>query len=111
MKLLGRVFAASAALILCAAIAVAADDKQKKDKTPQVYPCRGISVPGAGTRRKRPREQSQRLALRQVGGRPALMLVEREDIKKLLDEQELNLSGLVNPQQAPRPANLPAPSC
>lgn len=31
---------------------------------------------------------------------PDLYLVEREDIKKLYDEKELNLSGLVNPGQA-----------
>lgn len=31
---------------------------------------------------------------------PNMYLVEREDIKKLFDEQELNLSGLVNPAQA-----------
>ncbi len=31
---------------------------------------------------------------------PGLVLVDREDIRKLLDEQEVNLSGLVNPQQA-----------
>jgi TolB-like protein len=31
---------------------------------------------------------------------PDLYLVEREDITKLFDEQELNLSGLVNPSQA-----------
>ncbi|MBI2477304.1 MAG: hypothetical protein HYV60_01230, partial [Planctomycetia bacterium] len=31
---------------------------------------------------------------------PNMHLVEREDIKKLFDEQELNLSGLVNPGQA-----------
>lgn len=31
---------------------------------------------------------------------PNMYLVEREDLKKLLSEQELNLSGLVNPAQA-----------
>ena len=37
---------------------------------------------------------------------PALMLVDREDIQKVLDEQELNLSGLVNPQQATKVGQL-----
>ena len=34
------------------------------------------------------------------------MLVDREDIRKLLDEQEVNLSGLVNPQQATKVGQL-----
>lgn len=37
---------------------------------------------------------------------PALMLIEREDIRKLLDEQELNLSGLANPATANRVGQL-----
>lgn len=37
---------------------------------------------------------------------PALMLIEREDIRKLLDEQELNLTGLANPATATRVGQL-----
>jgi TolB-like protein len=37
---------------------------------------------------------------------PALMLIEREDIRKLLDEQELNLTGLANPATANRVGQL-----
>jgi TolB-like protein len=37
---------------------------------------------------------------------PALMLIEREDIRKLLDEQELNLSGIANPAEATRVGQL-----
>ena len=37
---------------------------------------------------------------------PAMMLIEREDIRKLLDEQELNLSGLANPATATRVGQL-----
>jgi TolB-like protein len=37
---------------------------------------------------------------------PGLTLVDREDIKKLLEEHELNLSGLVNPQQATKVGQL-----
>jgi TolB-like protein len=37
---------------------------------------------------------------------PELYLVEREDLAKLLDEQELNLSGVVNPQSATKVGQL-----
>lgn len=37
---------------------------------------------------------------------PALVLIEREDIRKLLDEQELSLTGLANPVEANRVGQL-----
>jgi len=37
---------------------------------------------------------------------PTLMLIEREDIRKLLDEQELGLTGLANPAEAARVGQL-----
>lgn len=37
---------------------------------------------------------------------PALMLIEREDLRKLIDEQELNLTGLANPAEAIRVGQL-----
>ena len=37
---------------------------------------------------------------------PTLTLIEREDIRKLLDEQELNLTGLANPATATRVGQL-----
>jgi len=37
---------------------------------------------------------------------PALVLIEREDIRTLLDEQALNLSGLANPAEATRVGQL-----
>jgi TolB-like protein len=37
---------------------------------------------------------------------PALVLIEREDIRKLLDEQELSLTGLANPAEATRVGQL-----
>jgi TolB-like protein len=37
---------------------------------------------------------------------PAILLIEREDIRKLLDEQELGLTGLANPAEANRLGQL-----
>jgi len=42
------------------------------------------------------------LVFAELVAEPALVLIEREDIRKLLDEQELNLSGLANPAEAAR---------
>ena len=92
MKLLGRVFAASAALTLCAAIAVAADDKQKKDKTPQVYYAAVFPFQERGRDVRDQGSKVSDLLFAKLAADPGLMLVEREDVKKLLDEQELNLS-------------------
>jgi hypothetical protein len=38
--------------------------------------------------------------------RPELMLVEREDLQRILDEHELNLSGAVTPGQATQVGQL-----
>jgi TolB-like protein len=41
-----------------------------------------------------------------LAAEPDLYLVEREDLQKILDEQELNLSGLVNPETATKVGHL-----
>lgn len=45
-------------------------------------------------------KQVSELLFAQLVAHPELLLVEREELKKVLDETELNLSGLVNPAQA-----------
>lgn len=46
------------------------------------------------------------LVFAELVAEPSLMLIEREDIRKLLDEQELNLTGLANPDTANRVGQL-----
>ncbi len=69
-------------------------------KTPAVYPAavlpfqeRGAEVKGLGP-------QMTDLLFVQLVTDPELVLVEREELTKVLEELELNLSGLVNPAQA-----------
>ncbi len=42
---------------------------------------------------------------------PRISLVDREDLEKVLKELELNLSGLVKPEEAVRVGHSPGPSC
>ena len=46
------------------------------------------------------------LLFAQLAAEPSLVLVDRADIAKLLAEQEVSLSGLVNPQQATKVGQL-----
>ena len=97
-------FALPFALLLCSAIAAWAEDK--KDKTPQVYPVALLPFQERGADSKGQGSKVTDLLFASLAADPALMLVDREDIKKLLDEQEVNLSGLVNPQQATKVGQL-----
>ena len=92
-------------MLLCTAIAARAE-KEKKDKTPQVYPAAVLPFQERGPDAKDQGSKVTDLLFAKLAADPALMLVDREDIKKLLDEQELNLSGLVNPQQATKVGQL-----
>ncbi len=104
MKNLPLKFALPFALLLCSAIAARAEDK--KDKTPQVYPAALLPFQERGADSKGQGSKVTDLLFASLAADPALMLVDREDIKKLLDEQEVNLSGLVNPQQATKVGQL-----
>ena len=72
----------------------------RADKKPTVYPVailqfaeRGADVKDLGT-------QVSDLLFAELVADPAMYLVDREDLQKLLKELELNLSGVVNPSQA-----------
>lgn len=106
MKTFTLRLALPAALLLCAALAAQAADKEKKDKTPQVYPAAVLPFQERGRESKDQGSKVTDLLFANLSADPALNLVDREDIKKLLDEQELNLSGLVNPQQATKVGQL-----
>jgi TolB-like protein len=104
LKTLG-VFALLAALVL----PLAAQDKGKgkKDKdAPSVYPVaifpfqeRGNEVKGQGAK-------ITDILFANLITDTQLMLVDREEIRKLLDEQELSLSGLSNPSEANKVGQL-----
>ncbi len=106
MRTLTRWFALPATLLLCTAFAAQAEDKEKKAKTPQVYPAAVLPFQERGPDTRGDGSKVTDLLVAKLAADPALMLVDREDIRKLLDEQEVNLSGLVNPQQATKVGQL-----
>jgi TolB-like protein len=88
------------------AFALALPGVADADKKPTVYPMailpfaeRGADVKGLGA-------QVTDLLFAELVTNPSLYLVEREDLEKLLEELELNLSGVVNPSQATQVGQL-----
>jgi len=82
------------------ALALAADEKENKGKTPEVYSAAVLPFQERGREAKELGGKVTDLLFATLAADPGLMLVDREDMKKQLEEQEVNLSGLVNPQQA-----------
>jgi TolB-like protein len=93
------------ALFACLATPVVTRADEKND-APAVYPVaifpfqeRGNDVKGHGAK-------VTDILFANLIADPQLMLVDREDIRKLLDEQELSLSGLANPAEANKVGQL-----
>ncbi|MCE9551850.1 MAG: CsgG/HfaB family protein [Planctomycetes bacterium] len=107
MRLLKLRLVVAVLMLLCAVSAARADDKDKKDdKVPQIYP---VAVLPFQERDRDSKDQGAKvtdLLFAKLSADPGLMLVDREDMKKVLQEQELNLSGLVNPDQATKVGQL-----
>jgi TolB-like protein len=85
---------------------VAAQEKKKADDAPKVYAVaifpfqeRGNDVKGQGSK-------VTDILFANLIADPQLMLVDREELRKLLDEQELSLSGLANPAEATKVGQL-----
>jgi TolB-like protein len=100
-----RLFALSVVLLVCTALSAGAAD-DKKEKTPQVYAAAVLPFQERGRETKDQGSKVTDLLFAKLAAEPGLTLVEREDVRKLLEEQELNLSGLVNPQQATKVGQL-----
>jgi TolB-like protein len=90
--------AVTAILLLSVESARAAEDK--KEKSSPIYPAAILPFQERGREVKEQGSKVTDLLFAKLSADPGLTLVDREDIKKLIEEQELNLSGLVNPQQA-----------
>jgi TolB-like protein len=104
--MLSRKLALPVALLFCAALTARAEDKAKKDKVSQVYPAAVLPFQERGADAKDQGSKVTDLLFAKLSADPALILVEREDIKKVLEEQEVNLSGLVNPKEATKVGQL-----
>ena len=97
-KLRWRVTAALTIVLLSGSVLLAQD--AKSDDEPAIYPVAILPFQERGRDAAELGAKVTDLLFAQLIANPDLYLVEREDIKKLFDEQELNLSGLVNPGQA-----------
>ena len=73
---------------------------QEDDGPPAVYPVAILPFQERGRDAAELGQQVTDLLFAQLVVNPDLYLVEREDISKLFEEKELNLSGLVNPAEA-----------
>ena len=88
------------AVVALSSTVLRADDEKKEDDAPSVYPVAVLPFQERGREAAELGTQVSDLLFVGLVTNPNLYLVEREDVKKLFDEQELNLSGLVSPQQA-----------
>ena len=96
-----RCVCATLAVVLLAGSMVSAQDRKKKgDDEPEIYPVAILPFQERGRDAAALGGQVTDLMFASLVVNPDLYLVEREDINKLFEEQELNLSGLVNPAQA-----------
>ncbi|MGB7345210.1 MAG: CsgG/HfaB family protein [Pirellulaceae bacterium] len=94
--------------ILCAAAAtlpVNAQDAKKKSP-PKVYPLAVFPFQERGREVSELGNQVTDLLFANLVVNPDLYLVEREDLAKILDEQKLNVSGMVNPASATQVGQL-----
>lgn len=95
----------AAALVACLAAPLAAADAAKRQAT-AVYPAAVFPFQERGEEAKGLGGKVTDLLVANLIARPEMLLVEREEIKKVLDEQALNLSGVVKPSEATRVGEL-----
>lgn len=77
-----------------------------EDKVPSVYPTAIFTFEERGSGVKDYGKKVSDILFASLAANPDLVLVDREDMKKTLDEHELNLSGVVSPDQAVKVGNL-----
>jgi TolB-like protein len=71
-----------------------------EEKTPSVYPTAIFAFEERGAGVKDYGKKVSDILFATLVANPDLLLVDREDLKKTLDEHELNLSGMITPDQA-----------
>ncbi len=89
------------AMLVLPTLALAQDDKAQT-----VYPVAILPFSERGREVADMGNKVTDLLFANLIANPELYLVDREDLKKVLEEQELNLSGVVNPSQATKVGQL-----
>ena len=97
-----RIVVIVAAMAMAVGTAVMGADKPKEEaaKAPAVYPTAIFPFEERGAGAKDYGAKVADILFAKMVANPDLYLVDRQDIKKTLDEHELNLSGMVTPDQA-----------
>ena len=89
---------AALAIVLLSGFVLPAQEKRKEQT--EIYPIAILPFQERGRDASELGGKVNDLLFARLIVKPDMYLVEREDIKKLFEEQELSLSGLVNPGQA-----------
>ncbi|MCX6993181.1 MAG: hypothetical protein NT011_08585 [Kiritimatiellaeota bacterium] len=90
------------AVLMTGIVAVSAEEQSKAqtDKAPVVYPTAIFAFQERGSGVKDYGAKAADILFAKLVADPALFLVDRADLQKTLQEHELNLSGIVSPDQA-----------
>jgi TolB-like protein len=96
---------AAVAIAAAGSLPALAADKDKKEKS-KVYPVAIFPFQERGRDVSELGDKATDLLFANLVAAPELYLVERADLKKILDEQELNVSGLVDPATATKVGQL-----
>jgi TolB-like protein len=99
------IVAAVMALPIAGGAAVSGQEKAE-EKVAIVYPAAIFPFQERGKETKDMGAQVTDLLFASLAANPDIFLVDREDLKTLIAEQELNLSGLANPAEATRVGQL-----
>src|SRR5947208_2041848 len=91
---------------LCGLMLIAAAGAQGQDKPAAVYPAALFPFEERGTGVKDYGPKVTDLLFAKLAGKPELFLVDRADLKKTLQELELNLSGAVKSSEVTRVGRL-----
>jgi len=101
-----RIMICLAALALLIPAYSSAQDKEEKDKASAVQPLAIFPFQERGTEVKGQGAKVTDILFAELIAKKELVLVDREDIKKIVEEQELSLTGLVNPSEANKVGHL-----
>ncbi|MBV9123291.1 MAG: hypothetical protein JO112_08040 [Planctomycetes bacterium] len=106
MKMILWHLTGTAALLLGPSLSQAADPPPGANKNTGVYPTALFVFEERGPSAKEYGAKVSDLLYARLGTRPNIALVEREDLKRVLEEAELNLSGAVKPSEATQVGQL-----
>jgi TolB-like protein len=92
--------------VVIAAMTAFLPTARAEDNAPRVYPTALFPFEERGTGAKEYGAKVSDIVFATLAARPKLYLVDRSEMKKTLEEQQVNLSGVVNPAEATQVGQL-----